>query len=341
MPATRSTACCRAAAVAARRSRCCGARRLRLRLRGQGRRPRPKVAAEGKKIDGLDHVKIGYFAQPHARHRRWSASRKGCSRRNWAARRSSHSVFNAGPAEIEALNARLHRHRLDRPLPRDQRLHQVRRQEPADHRAVRPPAVCRSWSTRRRSSPWTTSRARRSPPRSWATPRTWRSSTGSAEKGWKVDAAERQGRCLRRPHGQQGDPGRLQVRAPSTAPGCPSRPRPSWSPRAARCSWTRPTLWPDKKFVITNIIVSQKFLKEHPEVVEAVLRGSVKTNAWINANPDEAKAAANDAAAGADSGKALPADVLDPAWKSHPGHRRPAGRHPRARRPTTRSRRAC
>ncbi len=32
-------------------------------------------------------------------------------------------------------------------------------------------------------------------------------------------------------------------------------------------------LWPDKKFVITNIIVSQKFLKEHPDAVEAVLRG--------------------------------------------------------------------
>ncbi|RSS82257.1 ABC transporter substrate-binding protein, partial [Streptomyces sp. WAC02707] len=28
------------------------------------------------------------------------------------------------------------------------------------------------------------------------------------------------------------------------------------------------TLWPDKKFVITNVIVSQKFLAEHPDVVE-------------------------------------------------------------------------
>ncbi|MFF3934709.1 ABC transporter substrate-binding protein [Streptomyces phaeofaciens] len=74
-------------------------------------------------------------------------------------------------------------------------------------------------------------------------------------------------------------------------------------------------LWPDKKFVITNIIVSQKFLKEHPDVVEAVLRGSVKTNEWINANPDQAKASAN-AALKELSGKALPADVIDPAWKS-------------------------
>jgi NitT/TauT family transport system substrate-binding protein len=75
------------------------------------------------------------------------------------------------------------------------------------------------------------------------------------------------------------------------------------------------TLWPDKKFVITNIIVSQSFLKEHPDVVEAVLRGSVKTNEWINANPHKAKASANEALKEL-SGKELPADVIDPAWKS-------------------------
>ncbi|MFJ5262587.1 ABC transporter substrate-binding protein [Streptomyces sp. NPDC088387] len=75
------------------------------------------------------------------------------------------------------------------------------------------------------------------------------------------------------------------------------------------------TLWPDDKFVITNIIVSQKFLKDHPDVVAAVLRGSVKTNEWINANPDEAKASANEALEKL-SGKALPAEVIDPAWKS-------------------------
>ncbi|MFF3944652.1 ABC transporter substrate-binding protein [Streptomyces sp. NPDC001902] len=74
-------------------------------------------------------------------------------------------------------------------------------------------------------------------------------------------------------------------------------------------------LWPDKKFVITNVIVSQAFLKDHPDVVEAVLRGSVKTNAWIGANPDKAKADAN-AQLEKLSGKPLPADVIDPAWES-------------------------
>ncbi len=74
-------------------------------------------------------------------------------------------------------------------------------------------------------------------------------------------------------------------------------------------------LWPGKKFVITNVIVSQKFLKAHPDVVEAVLAGTVKTNEWINANPEKAKASAN-ARLAADSGKPLDAKVIDPAWQS-------------------------
>ncbi|MFI6447060.1 aliphatic sulfonate ABC transporter substrate-binding protein [Kitasatospora sp. NPDC050543] len=74
------------------------------------------------------------------------------------------------------------------------------------------------------------------------------------------------------------------------------------------------SLWPDDKFVITNLIVSQKFLKEHPDVVEAVLRGSVNTNAFIKANPDQAKADANAAIKDA-AGNALEPAVLDPAWQ--------------------------
>jgi NitT/TauT family transport system substrate-binding protein len=75
------------------------------------------------------------------------------------------------------------------------------------------------------------------------------------------------------------------------------------------------TLWPGGKFVTTNVIVSQRFLAEHPDVVEAVLRGSVASNAWINANPAAAKEAAN-AALERLTGKPLPAAVLDQAWQS-------------------------
>ncbi|WP_052438466.1 aliphatic sulfonate ABC transporter substrate-binding protein [Streptacidiphilus jiangxiensis] len=73
------------------------------------------------------------------------------------------------------------------------------------------------------------------------------------------------------------------------------------------------TLWPNNQFVSTNVIVSQTFLKAHPDVVKAVLKASVDTNAWITANPAQAKTDAN-AALKALTGKALSAKVLDAAW---------------------------
>ncbi|WP_367323341.1 ABC transporter substrate-binding protein [Streptomyces sp. HUAS ZL42] len=73
------------------------------------------------------------------------------------------------------------------------------------------------------------------------------------------------------------------------------------------------SLWPDGKFVITNIVVSQSFLTAHPDVVEAFLRGTVATNRWIRAHPAEAARAAN-AALEDLTGKALPDAVLDHAW---------------------------
>ncbi|MGW8358992.1 aliphatic sulfonate ABC transporter substrate-binding protein [Streptomyces wedmorensis] len=75
------------------------------------------------------------------------------------------------------------------------------------------------------------------------------------------------------------------------------------------------SLWPDGRFVITNIVVSQRFLAAHPDVVEAVLRGAVAANAYIGAEPERAKADA-DARIRQDTGKALPPEVLDPAWRS-------------------------
>ncbi|MFI5978414.1 ABC transporter substrate-binding protein [Streptomyces sp. NPDC051452] len=75
------------------------------------------------------------------------------------------------------------------------------------------------------------------------------------------------------------------------------------------------TLWPHKRFVTTNIIVRQSFLREHPDVVEAVLRGSVRTNAWIKTHRSGAKASAN-AALMALTGKELAPEVIDPAWDS-------------------------
>jgi NitT/TauT family transport system substrate-binding protein len=74
-------------------------------------------------------------------------------------------------------------------------------------------------------------------------------------------------------------------------------------------------LWAEGRFVTTNVIVSQRFLKQHPDVVQAVLKASVDTNAWIGSHPSQAEKTANQALAKL-TGKALPAGVLADAWKN-------------------------
>ncbi|SOD63898.1 NitT/TauT family transport system substrate-binding protein [Streptomyces zhaozhouensis] len=73
-------------------------------------------------------------------------------------------------------------------------------------------------------------------------------------------------------------------------------------------------LWDDGRYVVTHVIASQDFLAEHPDVVEAVVRGVVRTNAWINDHRDEAKTLFNEALGRMPGGNELPAEVLDPAF---------------------------
>ena len=75
-------------------------------------------------------------------------------------------------------------------------------------------------------------------------------------------------------------------------------------------------LWPDGKFVTTHLIVRTEFLEEHPDVVEELLRGHVETTEWINANPDEAKAAVNASIEEITSKPLLAGDVIDGAWEN-------------------------
>jgi NitT/TauT family transport system substrate-binding protein len=74
-------------------------------------------------------------------------------------------------------------------------------------------------------------------------------------------------------------------------------------------------LWPDGKFVITNLIVDQKFLKAHRDVVKNLVAGQVDANAFINANPDESQQVVN-AAIGELSGKAPDPKQTAAAWKT-------------------------
>nr|WP_107081621.1 ABC transporter substrate-binding protein [Streptomyces sp. SBT349] len=75
-------------------------------------------------------------------------------------------------------------------------------------------------------------------------------------------------------------------------------------------------LWEDGRFVVTHLIASQDFLAEHEDVVEAVVRGVVRTNAWINENRDEAKERFNSELASLPGGSELPPEILDPAFEN-------------------------
>jgi NitT/TauT family transport system substrate-binding protein len=53
------------------------------------------------------------------------------------------------------------------------------------------------------------------------------------------------------------------------------------------------SLWPGGKFVTTNLVVSQAFLKAHPAAVNGLLKGQIQANDYINGNAAVAAAAAN------------------------------------------------
>jgi NitT/TauT family transport system substrate-binding protein len=53
------------------------------------------------------------------------------------------------------------------------------------------------------------------------------------------------------------------------------------------------TLWPDAKFVTTNIITTQKFLQDHPQTVKALLEGQHQATTWITANQAAAQQVVN------------------------------------------------
>jgi NitT/TauT family transport system substrate-binding protein len=72
-------------------------------------------------------------------------------------------------------------------------------------------------------------------------------------------------------------------------------------------------LWPNHEFVITNLIVRPKFLKEHPDVVKNFLRAHVELTDWINKNSSQAKQLMN-LEMQKETGKPLAPEVLDDAF---------------------------
>ncbi len=81
----------------------------------------------------------------------------------------------------------------------------------------------------------------------------------------------------------------------------------------ARLFFDERDLWPNRQFVTAHLIVSTSFLRQHPDVVKKWLRTHVELTDWINANAAEAKRILNQQIQ-KDTGKALPAEVLDESF---------------------------
>lgn len=269
-------------------------------------------AASGAKKLSADSVKIGYF--PNLTHGTALVGvQKGLLQKELGGTQIKPSTFNAGPSEIEALNAGSIDIGWIGPSPA------INGYTKSQGKSLRIVGGSASGGVKLVVNPKKIKSLDDLKDKKIATPQFGNTQDVAflnwiAEKGWKVDAQS-----------GKGDVSVVRTDNKITPDAYKSGsidgawvPEPTASKLVAEGGKTildESDLWPDKKFVITNIIVSQKFLKEHPDVVEAVLRGSVKTNKWINANPEKAKESAN-AALQKLSGKALPANVIDPAWKS-------------------------
>ncbi|MEU4996887.1 aliphatic sulfonate ABC transporter substrate-binding protein [Streptomyces sp. NPDC021622] len=270
------------------------------------------IAAGAKKIEGLDEVKIGYF--PNLTHATaLVGDQEGLFQKELGATQAKYTQFNAGPSEIEALNSKSIDIGWIGPSPA------INGYAKSDGKSLRIIGGSASGGVKLVVNPKKIKSLDDVKGKKIATPQLGNTQDVAflnwiAEKGWKVDAES-----------GKGDVSVVRTDNKITPDAYKSGsvdgawvPEPTASKLVAeggKVILDEADLWPDKKFVITNIIVSQEFLTKHPKVVEAVLRGSVKTNQWIKDNPEKAKASANAALKEA-SGKALPAEILDPAWKS-------------------------
>lgn len=75
------------------------------------------------------------------------------------------------------------------------------------------------------------------------------------------------------------------------------------------------TLWPNKVFPTTILIVGKKFLDEHPDTVQALISGEITAENEIATDPTKAAAAINDAI-GKLTGKKLSDSVMSSSFKN-------------------------
>jgi NitT/TauT family transport system substrate-binding protein len=73
------------------------------------------------------------------------------------------------------------------------------------------------------------------------------------------------------------------------------------------------TLWPNGQFITAHLIVSTKFLKEHPDLVKRWLEAHVELTDWINGHQADAKQLLNQQIS-KETGKALSPEVLNDSY---------------------------
>lgn len=73
-------------------------------------------------------------------------------------------------------------------------------------------------------------------------------------------------------------------------------------------------LWPDGKFITTQLIVRTEFLDEHPDLVQDLLEANLEANTFINDQPDESKQVVS-ASIEELTGSPISPEVLDAAWE--------------------------
>jgi NitT/TauT family transport system substrate-binding protein len=75
------------------------------------------------------------------------------------------------------------------------------------------------------------------------------------------------------------------------------------------------SLWPDGKFVTTNLVVTQKFLKDHADVISNLLKGLDTSITLIKTDPAKAEQLVSDGI-GAATGKPLDVSLVKASFKS-------------------------
>ncbi|MFI7321989.1 aliphatic sulfonate ABC transporter substrate-binding protein [Streptomyces venezuelae] len=270
------------------------------------------IAAGAQKIDGLDTVRIGYFANlTHAT--ALVGNRQGFIQKALGATKARYATFNAGPSAIEALNAGSLDIGWIGPSPA------INGYTKSGGTNLRIIGGAASGGVKLVVDPEKIKTLDDVKGKKIATPQLGNTQDvaflhWAARRGWQVDAPSGRGEVTVVRSDNKVTPDAYKSRSIDGA----WVPEPTASKIVAlggRVLLDEKTLWPGGAFVVTNIVVSQKFLARHPRVVEAVLKASVATNQWMKDHPVRARRAANQQLA-TDAGKALPRPILETAWQS-------------------------